>query len=201
MSTPAPEADGHAARPLAPAPRPVLTAKQSMRARQPWIAMVLSALAVMGVVLALGVLHPSPAQPPLEDRVDVADAAGTVPRGAGLPALAPDVPEGWTSSYARLVPLDGVQTWDVGWVVTPSVFAGLHQADDADPTWVGLRVGTAPAVGTREVDGIVWSHHAPRDSRDQHLVAEVDGTTVVLTSNGGLPVLEDLARAVAKETQ
>ena len=51
-----------------------------------------------------------------------------------LPALAPQVPEGWTSNYARLTRLDGLPTWEVGWVVTETVFAGLRQSAEADRT-------------------------------------------------------------------
>ncbi|MBD4582901.1 DUF4245 domain-containing protein, partial [Xanthomonas citri pv. citri] len=36
--------------PHAPAPRPVLTATQAQRARQPWMAMVLSLAALLAIV-------------------------------------------------------------------------------------------------------------------------------------------------------
>ncbi|UBH24524.1 DUF4245 domain-containing protein [Micrococcus porci] len=183
-----------------PAPRPVLTPKQAQRARAPWIAMVLSTLAVLGIVLVALMVNQPPPAPAQADRVDVAAAASTVPHDDGaLPALAPDVPEPWDSTYARVERLQGVDTWDVGWAVNDAVFAGLKQTSRADPTWLALRVGSAPAVGTVDVDGITWDHYAPQDSKDQHLVAEVRGSTLVLTTSGDQAVLEDLARAVAKE--
>lgn len=183
----------------APAPRPVLTAKQAQRARQPIIGMVLSTAVVLAAVLLLLAVNPLPSAREPQDRVDVAAAASTVPRDGALPALGPDVPETWHSNYARLSRLDGVPAWEVGWVVTDSVFAGLRQTSQADPTWLSRRVGEEPAVGTVEVDGLTWQHHTPRDSDEQHLVTEVDGTTIVLTTTGDQTVLEDLARAVAKE--
>lgn len=192
MSSPAPTD--------APAPRPVLTAKQAQRARAPWIAMVLSTLAVLGFVAVLLLVNQPPAVPERADRVDVAAAAATVPLEDGdLPALAPQVPEGWTSNYARLTRLDGLPTWEVGWVVTETVFAGLRQSAEADRTWTTLRVGTAPAVDTVKTDGITWEHFTPQGSDEQHLVTRTEGGTVVLTTTGDRAVLEDLARAVAKE--
>lgn len=188
--------------PSTPAPRPVLTAKQAQRARQPWPAMALSVLVLLVLVGVVMVLNPEPPARPREDRVDVAAAAATVPHDDGvLPALAPEVPEPWYANYARLQTVDGVSTWDVGWVVTDTVFAGLQQADDVDPTWVNLRVDGIPAAETIEIDGIAWDLHTAPQSPERRLVAEVDGTTVVLTTTGDRAVLEDLARGVAKETR
>ena len=116
-------------------------------------------------------------------------------------ALAPEVPESWYANYARLQKLDGVSTWDVGWVVTDTVFAGLQQAEDVDPTWVSLRVDQVPTSETIEIDGIAWDLHADPKKPERRLVAEVDGTTVVLTTTGDQAVLEDLAHGVAKETR
>ena len=192
MSSPAPT--------HAPAPRPVLTVKQAQRARAPWIAMVLSTLMVLGIAAAVLMMNQSPATPPRADRVDVAAAAATVPQEEGdLPALAPQVPEGWTSNYARLTRLDGLPTWEVGWVVTETVFAGLRQSAEADRTWTTLRVGTAPAVGSVETDGVTWEQFTPQGTDEQHLVTRTEGGTVVLTTTGDRAVLEDLARAVTKE--
>ena len=164
--------------------------------------MVLSVLALLAVVAVVLLFNPEPPQRPREDRVDVAAEAATVPRDDGdLPALAPEVPESWYANYARLQTLDGVPTWDVGWVVTDTVFAGLLQAEDADPTWVGLRVDQVPASETIEIDGIEWDLHADPKKPERRLVAEVDGSTVVLTTTGDRAVLEDLAHGVAKETR
>ena len=199
VSSPAPDAPGT---PTAPAPRPVLTKKQAQRANQPWIAMVLSVLATLAVALVVVALNPEPPAPARVDRVDVASAAATVPREEGaLPALSPEIPEPWYANYARVQRLDGLDTWDVGWVVSDSVFAGLRQTAHADPTWKALRVGTTPAQETVEVDGIAWEYVVPEKSSERHFIADVEGSTIVLTTTGDRAVLEDLARAVAKETR
>ena len=131
--------------------------------------------------------------------------AGRSPSSWGIvaasAALAPEVPESWYANYARLQKLDGVSTWDVGWVVTDTVFAGLQQAEDVDPTWVSLRVDQVPTSETIEIDGIAWDLHADPTKPERRLVAEVDGSTVVLTTTGDQAVLEDLAHGVAKETR
>ena len=61
--------------PHSPAPRPVLTATQAQRARQPWMAMVLSLAALLAIVAVVLLLNPEPPQRPREDRVDVAAEA------------------------------------------------------------------------------------------------------------------------------
>ena len=98
--------------------------------------MVLSLVALLAIVAVVLLLNPEPPQRPREDRVDVAAEAATVPHDDGdLPALAPEVPESWYANSARLQKLDGVSTWDVGWVVTDTVFAGLQQAEDGGTLW------------------------------------------------------------------
>ena len=78
---------------------------------------------------------------------------------------------------------------------------GLQQAEDVDPTWVSLRVDQVPTSETIEIDGIAWDLHADPTKPERRLVAEVDGSTVVLTTTGDQAVLEDLAHGVAKETR
>ena len=78
-------------------------------------------------------------------------------------------------------------------MVTDTVFAGLQQAEDVDPTWVSLRVDQVPTSETIEIDGIAWDLHADPKKPERRLVAEVDGSTVVLTTTGDHAVLEDLA--------
>ena len=109
--------------------------------------------------------------------------------------------ESWYANFARLQTMDGVSTWDVGWVVTDTVFAGMQQAHDVDPTWVTLRVDSVPATETLEIDGLAWDLHADPRASEKRLVTEVEDTTVVLTTTGDRAVLEDLARGVAKETR
>ena len=71
--------------------------------------------------------------------------------------------------------------------------------------WLALTTGPlAPipvTLTTVQVDGIAWEYVVPEKSKERHFVADVKGSTVVLTTTGGREALEDLAHAVAKETR
>lgn len=188
--------DGPAGAPgLEAAPRPVLTEKQAKRATSSAVAMLLSTLFLMAVVAGFLLLSPSPPEAAREDRVDVAAAAEQVRTGEDVPAVAPQVPEGWTSNFARWTTKDGVSSWNVGWVVSEDVFAGLEQAEDANPTWTAMRVKHAPAGDPVLAGGVSWTPHDP-EGKDLFWVGEVDGSTVVLTTTGDDSVLRELAEAV-----
>lgn len=182
------------------APRPVLTEKQAKRATSSAMAMLLSSLFLLAVVAAFLLLAPPPPVPERSDRVDVAEAAEQVRSAEDVPAVAPEVPEGWTSNFARWTTKDGISSWHVGWVVSEDVFAGLEQAADANPTWTAMRVKQAPAGDPVEAGGVSWTPHDP-DGKDLFWVGEVDGSTVVLTTTGEESVIRELAEAVAAESR
>lgn len=181
---------------LEAAPRPVLTEKQAKRATSSAVAMLLSTLFLLAVVAAFLLLSPSPPEPTRQDRVDVAATAEQVRATEHAPAVSPEVPAEWTSSFARWTTQDGVSSWNVGWVVSDDVFAGLQQAADANPTWTALRVKQAPAGDPVQAGGVTWTPHDP-DGKDLFWVGEVGGSTVVLTTTGDESVLRTLAEAVA----
>lgn len=200
-------ADGHVPhagevddRGLEAAPRPVLTEKQAKRATSSSMAMLLSTLFLLAVVAAFLLLSPEPPAPERQDRVDVAAAAAQLRSAEDVPAVAPEVPEGWTSTFARWTTKDGVSSWNVGWVVTDDVFAGLDQAAEANPTWTAMRVKQAPATDPVEAGGVTWTPHDP-EGKDLFWVGEVDGSTVVLTTTGDETVLRQLADAVAEASR
>ncbi len=185
---------------LGAAPRPVLTEKQAKRATSSSVAMLLSTLFLLAVVAAFLMISPAPPVPERQDRVDVAEAAEQVRSAEEVPAVAPQVPDGWTSNFARWTTKDGISSWNVGWVVSEDVFAGLEQAADANPTWTAIRVRQAPAGDPVEAGGVTWTPHDP-DGKDLFWVGEVDDSTVVLTTTGGEPVMRELAEAVAAESR
>ncbi|OFR90867.1 hypothetical protein HMPREF2863_06000 [Micrococcus sp. HMSC067E09] len=173
----------------------MLTEKQAKRATSSSVAMLLSTLFLMAVVAAFLLLAPPPPAPERQDRIDVAETAEQIRAAEGVPAVAPDVPEGWTSNYARWTTRDGVSSWDVGWVVSDDVFAGLEQAAEANPTWTAMRVKQSPAGDPVDVGGVSWTPHDP-EGKDLFWVGEVDGTTVVLTVTGDESVMRELAESV-----
>lgn len=185
---------------LQAAPRPVLTEKQAKRATSSSVAMLLSTLFLMVVVAAFLLLAPPPPVPERQDRVDVAEAAEQIRSAEDVPAVAPEVPEEWTSNYARWTTKDGVSSWDVGWVVSDEVFAGLEQAAEANPTWTAMRVKQSPAGDPVDAGGVSWTPHDP-EGKDLFWVGAVDGTTVVLTTTGDESVMRELAESVAEASR
>ncbi|MDO5635367.1 MAG: DUF4245 domain-containing protein [Micrococcus sp.] len=199
MSTSIPPTPDAATETPEAAPRPVLTAKQAQRASSSSIAMVLAVLATLGIAVGMMMFAPPPATPPREDRVNVTQEAAIVADIEELDTLTPTVPESWYANYARWSVSDGVGAWDIGWVVSDDVFAGLTQTDEANPTWLSQKVGPVGTGEAKEIDGLTWQPHR-QGAGPLHYVGEVHGSTVILTTTGAESVLDDLARAVAAES-
>ena len=69
------------------------------------------------------------------------------------------------------------------------------QTASANPTWLLTQVKQAPVTGTREVGGVEWTLY-DKPGTEKSLVAQLDGTTVVLSGSAGFAELDALAEAV-----
>lgn len=196
VTSPQPSADPAGS----PAPKPRLTQSQVARAGASSRAMVLSVLATLAIALVVMLLNPSNAERDSESTVDVATTAGQATATAGFTAVAPAVPEGWGANYARWngAGTDQVEFWEAGYLTAEEEFAGFKQTAQSNPTWLSQQMDNAPATGTRSVDGTQWDLYEPADG-DRHLVAEVDGTTVLVSGSGDLEDLDILASAIQQD--
>ncbi|MBF4993062.1 DUF4245 domain-containing protein [Arthrobacter gandavensis] len=156
-------------------------------------------LIATGITLAI-VLVPvllNPYQKPQPRNVDVQAIAAEAAADAGYDPLAPDLPEGWTSNYARWDSgvNSGVPAWEVGYLTPDTEFIRLTQTNSGNPTWVSQTTRDSLVAGERNAGGATWQL---RDSAngEAHLVTEVDGMTVVLSSEGDLSSVDVLAEAV-----
>lgn len=198
MTSPQPTADPAGS----PAPKPRLSQSQAKRAGQSSRGMVLSVLATLAIALVVVLLNPRNADEPWDPNVDVAVTAEQVTASAGFTATAPAVPEDWTANFARWngAGTDQVEFWEAGFLTAEEDFAGFKQTTQANPTWLSQQMDNAPATGTRSVDGTQWDLYEPADG-DRHLVGEVDGTTIMVSSSGGLDDLDTLATAIQQDLE
>jgi hypothetical protein len=184
----------------APAPKPRLTPKQAKRAGASARAMVVAVLATLAIALVVVWMNPGSTRQTYERHVDVATTAGQASATAGFTATAPAVPEDWEATYARwnAAGVDQVEFWEAGYVTGGEEFVGFKQTAQSNPTWLSQQIDNAPQTGTRSVDGTTWQLHEPADG-DRHLIAELAGTTVIVTGSGDLADLDTLASAIQRD--
>lgn len=164
--------------------------------------MVLSVLATLAIALVVVLLNPRNADQAYDPQVDVPTTAEQATATAGFTATAPAVPADWTANYARWngAGTDQVEYWEAGYLTAEEDFAGFKQTTQANPTWLSQQMDNAPATGTRAVNGTQWELYEPADG-DRHLVGEVDGTTIMVSSSGDLDDLDTLASAIQQDLE
>ncbi|WP_326831534.1 DUF4245 domain-containing protein [Arthrobacter sp. BL-252-APC-1A] len=174
---------------------PTLTAKQAKRANATVIGMLIATGITLAIVLVPVLLNPYQKMQPRN--VDVQAIASEAADDAGYPPLAPDLPEGWTANYARWDSgvNTGVPTWEVGYLTPDTQFIRLTQTNTANPTWISQTTKDSLVAGERTAGGATWQL---RDSAngEGHLVTEVNGMTVILSSEADLATVDELAEAV-----
>ena len=174
---------------------PTLTAKQAKRANATVVGMLIATGITLAIVLLPVLLNPYE-KPQVRD-VDVQAIAAEAAADAGYDPLAPDLPDGWTANYARWDSgiNSGVPAWEVGYLTPEWDFIRLTETAAANPTWISQTTGDSTVAGERVTGGSTWQL---RDSAngEAHLVTEVDGKTVILTSEADLATVDQLAEAV-----
>lgn len=177
---------------------PVLTAKQAKRANATVIGMLLATGVTLLLVLVPVLLNPAPKAQ--TRNVDVAGIANQAAGDAGYSPLAPELPDGWSSNYARWEAgiNSGVPAWEVGYLTPGFSFIRLTQTDAGNPTWISQTSGDSVVAGERTAGGKTWQL---RDSADGEasMVLEMDGATVVLTGEADLSDFDVLAEAVVRD--
>ncbi len=164
--------------------------------------MFLSLLALLLIIAPLVLLTRGCSFEPGAPRADPADAPVVDVRGdlsrlapsVGFPIRLPRVPEQWraNSTSTSSVPPTSVVV-RAGWL-TPERFVQLSQSSAPMADLLAVETGTASSArGDVDVDGTKWAVHPGR--RDERVwVADLAGTTVLITGNGS----EDEFRTVAR---
>lgn len=179
------------------APPITLTPNQAKRVSSTARGMLIATGATLAVVLPVYFLNPSRTADSYERDIDVPSIALEAQDDAGYRPAAPDLPEDWSSNYARWNSglSSGVAFWEVGYLTADDGFIQLTQTDEANPTWVSQRLGAAQVSGARTVADVDWELlDAPNG--DTVLTSEVEGTTVILDGPAGLDEFDVMGEAV-----
>ncbi|HXF01582.1 MAG TPA: DUF4245 domain-containing protein, partial [Arthrobacter sp.] len=109
-----------------------------------------------------------------------------------------DLPEGWTSNYARWNTGGTAQVpaWEVGYLTPGEQYIGLIQTNKANPTWIGQVTNNAPVTGDRKA-GATWELRDAGEG-ERSLVLKRGKDTVILSGTAELDEFDVLATAVVK---
>lgn len=178
---------------------PVLTPKQAKRANASVIGMLIALAATFALVVPVLLLNPTHTADTYKRDIDVATVSGEAADAAGYTPLAPALPEGWTSNFARWNPggSDGVPYWEVGYLTPGAGFIQLTQTDASNPTWLSQRTAEAQESGQRSIAGVDW-RLLDSPEGDTVLTAELDGFTVILNGEADLGEFDELGAAVVR---
>jgi hypothetical protein len=160
--------------------------------------MLLSMLAVLGIVLVIVLLVPRPNAQPIR-AVDVASAAqNAAGRLSFAPAVPQGLPAGWVPTSADVRnSADGVETWHIGYLTPDGHYASIEQAANPTTQWEVIMDSGGTDRPPQVVDGTTWEQRF-KDVRDvTALIHRGQGRTTMVTSKGGgLGNAEVLARAI-----
>ncbi|WP_342022353.1 DUF4245 domain-containing protein [Arthrobacter citreus] len=177
---------------------PVLTGKQAKRANATVIGMLIATGITLLLVLVPVLLNPAPKAS--TRNVNVQQIAVQAAGDAGYAPLAPKLPEGWSSNYARWEANNssGVPLWEVGYITPNTEFIRLSETNAGNPTWIAQVSGDSMVAGERTAGGKTWELRDSADG-DASMVLEHDGLTVVLTGEADLAEFDVLAEAVVRD--
>lgn len=184
------------------APPITLTPNQAKRATATVRGMLIATGATIAVVLPVYFLNPTYTAETYQRDVDVEIVARQAAGDAGYLPASPDLPDGWTSNYARWVTgrSDSVDFWEVGYLSPDTGFLQLTQTDDANPTWTAQRIGDAQVSGTRTIGGLEWEL-LDASNGDTILTSDVDGATIILNGEAELTEFDTMGEAVIDDVR
>jgi hypothetical protein len=185
-----------------PAVKPVLTPAQAKRANSTVIGMVMAVAATLALVIPVVLLNPTHTADTYRRNIDVERVAGQAAADAGYQPAAPELPEKWSSNFARWTSgtSDGVDYWEVGYLTAADGFIQLTQTTEGNPSWTAQRTGQAQVSGERSIGGVGWEL-LDASNGDTVLTAEVEGSTLVLSGEADLAEFDVLAEAVLADLE
>ncbi len=176
------------------------------RSNQTLLNLVVATLASLAIVGALVIVVVRPDAGSSRPDVDYAAAAASAQSAVAVPLAVPDLPEGWSANRAELVTgsSDGVTSWQVGLITPAGEYIALTQGVAANPTWVAGRLQGTPPADAVSIGGLDWTRYDRRDADDignlaAALVAETDGSTIVLAGTASDAELAVLAETVGED--
>jgi hypothetical protein len=182
--------------------KPVLTPAQAKRANSTVIGMLMAVAATLAIVIPVVLLNPTHTADTYRRNIDVERVAGQAAGDAGYQPAAPELPEDWSSNFARWTSgtSDGVDYWEVGYLTAADGFIQFTQTTEGNPSWTAQRTGQAQVSGERSIAGVPWEL-LDASNGDTVLTAEVDGSTLVLSGEADLAEFDVLAEAVLADLE
>jgi hypothetical protein len=180
-----------------PAVKPVLTPAQAKRANSTVVGMIMAVAATLAIVIPVILLNPTHTAETYRRNIDVGRVADQAAGDAGYDPAAPQLPQEWSSNFARWTSGtgDGVDYWEVGYLTGAGGFIQLTQTAEGNPSWTAQRVGQAQVSGARTIEGVEWDLYDASNG-DTVLTSEVEGSTLVLSGEADLAEFDVLAKAV-----
>lgn len=177
--------------------------RAARRANQTAFNLVIALLASLGIVILLVavVVRPEVERPAVDYRAAAESAQGSF----GVELAVPDLSDGWSANRAEatLSAADGVDRWDIGFLTPGDEYIELTQGVDTNTSWLADQVRGAQAGPAVTLGGLSWTVYDRRDVEDAgnveySLVAELEGSTVVLSGTAADAEFAELAESVAK---
>ena len=178
-------------------PKPVLTPAQAKRANQTVKGMFISVLLTVLIAVMVIALNPASKNDGYRPDINVSSTAQEAAAAADFTPLAPAVPEGWYANFARWISagVDGIAYWEIGYVTPEQKFVWFRQTGDANAVWLAQITDSAAITGTTEVGGATWEVRTKGESTTY--ILKRGKSTVLLSSDSGAPVLDEMAAVVA----
>ncbi|WP_190214537.1 DUF4245 domain-containing protein [Kitasatospora indigofera] len=176
-----------------------MAGKSSMRGRQTVRDMVLSMVAIGGVV-AVGYAFMPHSEGDGVHAVEYRAAASSAKRDAPFPLLSPEgLPEKWKATSVEYrdgsrAGNNGHNTWHLGFVTPSGQYAAVEQSDAPRADVLAAMVAGAEADGTATVDGASWDKVQGRKARA--LAVQAGNATTLVTGTASYEELEQLADAL-----
>jgi hypothetical protein len=181
-------------------------ASATRRANQTWFNLVLALLASLAIVAFLVIVVVRPDQSAPKADIDWAKTAAEAQGAVSQHLVVPVLPTGWGANRAEYNAdtSDGVPTWGIGFLTPKNQYIGLTQGLKANDSWVADQLAKHRATGATTIDGVSWVVYDRRDADDPGnlayaLVAEFDGSDVVLAGTASDAEFRTLATAVADD--
>lgn len=171
--------------------------RESKRLRQTVRDMLLSMLAVTGVVLVLVAPWNWSTPDPVKE-VDAVPVIAGAREAFDWPVLAPqDLPATWRATSARIeTAADGQPVVVLGWVSPATEYVGLQQS----PTKITGFLSSVTLNGVRADDlavgGDTWTRYVNADETRRSLVRTAGDITYIVTGTGPWPEVEGFAKTL-----
>ncbi len=157
--------------------------------------MIISMAVILAMVAVVVWLLPRPnaiEQP----AVDVANAAEGARSQLSFEPVVPVGVEEWTATSANVNrSTDGVVTWHVGYRTDEGKFLALEVARDTTPTWLRAQTQSGDDDGEATIGDGTWQRYLQEDRARYSLARTQDDVTVLVTGEGGYPLLTELVTA------